>query len=117
MDVTIKLNSVSKILAERGLNADGKTQRFLTTEVARLSNPYVPWKSGNLKDTQVEIKPTQIKYYAPYAQKQYYENAGMGKQGLHRGGMRGKLWIPRMMADRGDELIESVAKMAGGRAK
>lgn len=115
--VKVKINSTEDILKKRHLNTNGLAQRFFTNEVARLANPYVPFKNGALKDKQVEIRVDKIIYKAPYAKKQYNENAGFGKEGINRGGLRGKQWIPRMMNARGKEIVGSVAKFVGGKPK
>lgn len=117
MAVRIKLDGVNKILAKRGLDPQGKVQRFFTNEVARLSDPYVPFKTGALKNFQRTVLINQIQYNAPYAEKQYRNNKGLGKQGTSNGGLRGKYWDKRMWADRGKDITESVAKMAGGRGR
>lgn len=106
-----------KILRKRGLGSNGKAQKFLSSEIARKANPYVPFRSGNLKNIQVRVLSNCIIYYAPYAKKQYYDNTGNGKQGTNKGGLRGKLWIPRMWADHGQEIIKSVADFVGGKAR
>lgn len=117
MNVKIKLNPVNKILSKRNLSKNGKAQAYFTNEVARQANPYVPFKSGGLKDKQVIVKVNSIEYNAPYAKKQYYNNAGFGKEGTAIGRLRGKMWIPRMWNDRGKDIVKSVAKLVGGRAK
>ena len=117
MKVKINIDPIGKILKKRKLNKNGVAQLFLTTEVARHANPYVPYKDCGLKDKQVRILPNQIQYNAPYAKSQYYGNTGFGKQGTSRGGLRGKQWIPRMMSARRTEIVKSVADFVGGKAK
>ncbi len=117
MGVMVKIESVEKILRKRGLEPNGRAQQFFTNEVARKANPYIPFKDGGLKDKQVRIEPDCIIYYAPYARKQYYENKGNGKQGTSKGGLRGKLWLQRMWADHGNEIVKSVASFVGGKVK
>ena len=117
LNITFKMDGIEKILAKRNLEERGKAQGFLTNEVARMANPYVPFKTGALKDTQVEISNGKIEYKAPYARKQYYNNSGNGKQGTNKGGMRGKQWIERMWVDKGPEIVKSVASFVGGKAK
>ena len=51
----------------------------------------------------------------PYARKQYYSNAGYGKEGNSKGGLRGKLWVKRCWADNGKNICKSVAQFVGGR--
>ncbi len=115
MNIIFKMNSINNIINKRGLEPNGKVQTFLTNEIARVSNPYVPWLNGGLKDKQVLITPSQIKYYAPYATKQYYENVGMGKQGTAKGGLRGKRWTERAWADHGKEIVVGAIRIDGGK--
>ena len=116
MKVKINIDPTQKILLKRNLNKNGKAQRFFTNEVKRLSDPYTPLDTGQLK-TNVDIQSNKIIYKLPYAKRQYYENKGLGKDGISRGGLRGKQWVSRMWADRGKEIVNSVAKFAGGKAK
>ena len=53
----------------------------------------------------------------PYARRQYFENAGYGKEGNSKGGLRGKLWVKRCWADNGKNICKSVAQFVGGRAE
>lgn len=105
--LTINIDPSQKILLKRNLGKNSKSQKFFTSEVARLSNPYVPFDTGTLKDTTVKLEVDKIIYKAPYAKKQYNENKGKG--------LRGKQWIPRMWADRGGEIVSSIAKLVGGK--
>ena len=40
----------------------------------------------------------------------------MGRQGLNRGGKRGRMWVPRMWVNEGDSIVNEVAKTIGGKA-
>lgn len=106
--VRVQLDPADKILLKRSLDKNGKAQRFFTSEVRRVSDAYVPFRNGDLKDTFVE-QTDKITYIQPYARRQYYENKGNG--------LRGKEWDKRMMATRGPEIVRAVAKFAGGKAK
>lgn len=114
--VKIQLDNADKILLKRSLNRNGKAQQFFTSEVKRLSDPYVPFRTGSLKNTARAFL-NRIEYIQPYAKSNYYGNKGYGTQGMQKGGLRGKYWDKRMMADRGKELVRGVAKFAGGSAK
>lgn len=105
--VKINLDPTEKILLKRNLDKNGTAQRFFTSEVRRLSDPYIPFDNGPLKNTAVE-DIDKITYVQVYARKQYYENKGRG--------LRGPFWDKRMWADRGKEITESVAKFCGGRS-
>lgn len=106
--VKINMDSSDKILLKRGLNKGGEIQKFFTHEIRRLSDSYVPFRSGPLKNTAIE-KTDRIEYIAPYARKQWFENKGKD--------LRGKQWCLRMWADRGPEIVRSVAKKAGVKVK
>lgn len=105
MKVTLKMDAAEKILLKRSLGKNGKAQHFLTHEIKRLSGPYVPRLNGPLEDEAIETT-NQIIYAKPYARRQWYENKGNG--------LRGKQWCLRMWANRGKEIVRSVAKFVGG---
>lgn len=106
--IRLEMDSTDKILLKRSLNENGRGQRFFTHEVRRLSDPYVPRRTGVLKNTASETE-TRIIYNTPYARRQYYEHKGEGMRGSH--------WTERMWADRGKEIVRSVAAFCGGKAK
>lgn len=117
LNINCKIDGMDKILSRRNLEDRGKAQEFFTNEVARMANPYVPFKSGALKDSQVTISNGKIEYKAPYARRQYYSNSGNGKQGTNKGGIRGSRWIERMWSDKGNGIVKSVAVFVGGKSK
>lgn len=115
--VRINIDPTDKILLKRKLNRNGKAQKFFTSEVRRVADPYVPYRQGGLKNIQVQVYDDKIHYKAPYAKKQYYENKGYGNQGTSRGGLRGKQWVPRMWSDKGRDVVKSVANYVGGKRR
>lgn len=121
-NIKLQIDSADKILLKRSLNKNGKGQKFFTHEVRRLSDPYVPFLNGPLKNTAQELT-NRIEYVQPYARRQYYENQGTGRQGTVKRSehnykcLRGKRWTERCWADRGKEIVQSVAKYCGGKAK
>ena len=106
--IRLQIDPVDRILLKRSLNKKGAGQRFFTHEVRRLSDPYVPFLTGVLKNTATE-EVNRITYNTPYARRQYYENPGTGLRGPH--------WTERMWADRGKEIVEAVAEYCGGKSK
>lgn len=63
-----------------------RKQKYIDSEVLRLSDPYVPKLSGNLIKSGIEgtvIGSGVVEYTAPYAKDQYYSNAGRGIDGLN----------------------------------
>ena len=112
--VRIIMDSTQKILLARYLNKDGRAQVKFTKECAKFMNAYMPYTTGRLKDMMVTINPTNVTYNAPYAKRQYYTNAGNGRQGSSAGGIRGKQWAPRMWSAKGDEIVSTIASFVGG---
>lgn len=95
-----------------------QAQKIIDSEVVRLSDPYVPFRHGDLKKSGISgtvLGSGVIKYTAPYARAQYYNNAGHGEEGVDAldgaKGLRGKLWFERMKADHKDEILEKVSKI------
>lgn len=106
--IRLQIDPVDRILLKRSLNKNGAGQQFFTHEVRRLSDPYVPFLTGVLKNTATE-EVNRITYNTPYARRQYYENPGTGLRGPH--------WTERMWADRGKEIVKAVAEYCGGKSK
>ena len=105
--IRLEMDPADRILLKRKLNKNGEGQRFFTHQVRTLSDPYVPFLNGPLKNTAQELVD-RIEYIQPYARRQYYENNGTG--------LRGKKWDKRMWADRGKEIVDATAKYCGGRS-
>lgn len=106
--VKTQMDSAKQILLKRSLNKGGTIQQFFTHEVRQKADPYVPKLSGTLKNTAQE-KVSKIWYIQPYSKKQWFKNKGKG--------LRGRQWVNRMWADRGDEIVRAVAKEAGVKTK
>lgn len=117
---SLKIYSIQKSIAKRGLETGGRVQKYIDSEVLRLSDPYIPMLTGALKSSgtrQTRIGSGEVKYKTPYARKQYYTNAGRGIEGTSNGGNRGKYWFERMKNDHLDEILDGAAKVAGGKGK
>ena len=111
-----KIKSTEQLLRERGLNKGGKVQKFIDSEVIRCMDPFTPFRSGTLKKSATlgtVIGSGLIKYTAPYARKNYYENAGRGTEGIQKGGRRGRKWFERMKPICLSSILSGAAKIAG----
>ena len=64
-------------MLKRKLNKNGAGRNFLLREVRRLSDPYVPKRTGVMKNTAIE-QTNKITYPQPYSRRQYYEHKGNG---------------------------------------
>lgn len=77
MKITVKMKPANTIIKRLGLQKDGKATKYLRDEVERLSDPYVPMRSGTLKNTKTHPSNHEIKYVMPYAHYMY-----MGKKAV-----------------------------------
>lgn len=105
-----------------GLNKGGKVTKFLRDTVDRLSDPYIPFSSGLLKNNKRYTNDYSIKYVSPYAHYHYKGKKAVGAsrpKGIKRiisnedmkyqgAPKRGPEWDKRMMNDRGKEVCEEV---------
>lgn len=90
-----------------------QAQSFVDKQVLRLSDPYIPFQTGMLKQSGTlgtEIGSGEVSWIAPYAQKQYYDTADYRDYDPQRGGH----WFERMKADHGPAIIAGAKRRAGG---
>lgn len=117
MKVKVNFNA-KQIMASRGLGATFKVQKYLASEVKRLSDKYVPMQQGMLKNNaQIASNGSFIVYNQPYAHYQYYGKVMAGRAPKDYTGadltyngapMRGPRWTERMLADKRNDLEKSV---------
>ena len=133
-----------KILKARGMGGDPKASIYLAQRFKLYCDPYVPMQNGTLKDTAQVVRSgsgVSVQYVQPYAHYQYAgrtmgpnvfmgENIGWrsmapkggkyytgGNLTYSGGGLRGKEWDKRMMADRKGDLVRDLAAYVGGKPK
>lgn len=123
------LDPIPEILARRNLEPYGEVQKYIDSEVLRLSSPYVPHLSGALEKSgnlHTDIGSGEVVWNTPYARYQYYGYVMVGNPPkqvtniplkYHGGGLRGKLWFERMKADHKSDIIKGAAEIAGGTTK
>lgn len=73
--VTVRINSPSKIIKNKGLNASGDAQKFHTANVLRRIKRYMPFVSGmtyKITMTQTNISKPVIVTDTPYAKYLFY---------------------------------------------
>lgn len=115
------IKPTDQLLKERGLKKGGKVQKFVDSECVRLMNPYIPFQGGDLANKSFKpgtvIGSGLIVQNISYARKNYYENAGRGKEGTAHGGLRGRKWFERMKPVHLTDILNGAAKIAGARPK
>lgn len=112
VNTSFKIKPTPRIIQELGLQNGGKIQRVIDTEVVRLCDKYTPWRDGDLKKALGTVFGSgKVKYNVPYAKVNYYFNQGKGKGGTAYGGFRGRLWLERMKAAKGETLAKSIKRL------
>jgi hypothetical protein len=89
-------------------------QRFVDSEVLRLSEPFIPFLTGTLIKTGIlgtDVGSGLVQWIAPYSKRQYYKGRAPGTSSF--GPLRGRLWFERMKEVNGNQIIEGARKLAG----
>ena len=77
-----RLYSLQQSIASRGLEVQGRVQKFLDNEVLRTTESYVPMDTGALKQSGINgtvVGSGKVVYNSPYARYQYYGKLMVGK--------------------------------------
>ena len=97
-------------------------QKFVDSEVLRLSDKYIPFKTGFLKKSGIlgtDIGSGTVEWIAPYARYLYYGKVMVGKAPkkvtdidlVYIGGpQRGSFWFERMKIDHKQEIINGAKR-------
>ena len=82
MKAKLKMNPVSQIIRDHGLNKSGDVQKFHTQNVLRRIQKYMPYRTGatiKLTIAQTDINKPEIVTDTPYAKYLFYGYAMEGK--------------------------------------
>ena len=133
----VDIKPVAEILKRHGLQNEGAVTLFLRNEVDRYSDPYIPFKAGDLKNNKSYPNNHSIKYISPYARihyhgkvmidpkykvggfynaekKRWYSRTSVKKIlsnrnfKYHGAPKRGAFWDKRMWNDRGKEICNNL---------
>ncbi len=97
--------NIKGMLDDVGLAPGGRVQTMLNNEILRISDPFVPFDTGNLKNKgAIEPSNTAISYDTPYARRMWYGD-NFNFQGAP---IRGSRWVERAWAIDGNEVISNI---------
>lgn len=143
-EIHVDLGNAAKIIENHGLQPGGPVQKFFTSELMRLSDPYVPFRSGPLKNSaHITQEGDAIIYNTPYARYHWYGKLMVdpitGKGAFYDplsgrfwsrpntpkvlttrdlqytgGPLRGPRWVERCWVDNKDAIIKSTQDYIGG---
>lgn len=110
-DYEVKFN-LKDTFERLGLEEQGRVQQYVTDEVLRLSDPYVPFDIANLYPNpgrlrnSGRVEGTDVVWSTPYARKLYYHP----EYNFQGAPMRGGNWVDRMLQNGGLKQIEDGAR-------
>ena len=88
-------------------------QRFVDSEILRLSEPFIPLRTGMLIKSGIlgtDIGSGTVSWIAVYSKAQYYSPR---KPGSQTGPLRGPEWFERMKAVHKGTIIAGARRLAG----
>jgi hypothetical protein len=89
-------------------------QKFVDSEVLRLSEPFTPLLTGTLIKSGIlgtDVGSGLVQWITPYARRQYYKGRSPGTSDF--GPLRGRFWFERMKEVHGQQIIKGARKLAG----
>lgn len=121
MQAYLEMNSVNRILKDKGLDVSGDTQRFHTQNVLRRIIKYMPYRTGatiKLTIAQTNIAKPEIVTDTPYAKMLYYGKVMVdpktGAAGfLTANGWRSRRGVPKLQSSRDIEYTKTKNPKAG----
>lgn len=98
------------ILRNHGMEAGGRVQKYIDSEVLRLSEPLVPKDTGMLITsgiTSTQLGSGKVTYNTPYARRWYYMPAN-----FNEAPNRGNYWFERMKAQYKQSILAGALREA-----
>ena len=114
MSTKVDLKPINTIIADLGVEPNGRVQKFFTNACYRYMDKYVPMDTGNLR-TVVTIGPNYVEYEMPYAHYQYVGQREDGSHKIKRHTTTGTTtyWDIRMWNVEKDNIVDEVQAFMG----
>lgn len=109
----VKMKPTSTIIANLGLEPNGRVQKFFTNTCYKHMDKYVPMENGDLR-TNVSINTDSIVYESPYAHAQYVGYT-KGKVENYTTPGTGPYWDKRMVSAEMQQVVKEVQNYIGGK--
>lgn len=98
--------SLSSSAVNRRKQQFRNAQEYVDHEVLRLSEPFVPMRTGKLRQSGwygTKLGSGVVRYTAPYAKPRYYK-------GRARNGKQGKFWFSRMKSGNKEKILNGTRR-------
>lgn len=105
------------VLSNHGLDSGGRVQRYIDSEVLRLSEQFVPKDTGALIASGIantKIGSGEVKYNTVYARRWYYRNMTDSGEPVHfnEAPQRGSYWFERMKQQYAKQILAGATREA-----
>lgn len=113
--MAVKIKPVGVIIANFGLEPNGRVQKFFQMTCYKHMDKYVPKDIGNLRENVDLSDPTRIIYQSPYAEAQYYGviNGKTISADHYTTAGTGPYWDRKMWSNEKDIVIKEVQDYIG----
>ena len=101
---------LQKILRRRGLEDNGRVQKYIDSKVLEYSMPFIPKDSNTLIDSgknNTQIGSGNVKYRTPYSRRWYYRKAN-----FNEAPQRGNYWFERMKQQYKHKILDGAIQEA-----
>lgn len=106
----------NRVLGSRGLDDNGRVQKFIDSECLRLCENKIPKDTSALIQSGIintQIGSGQVKWRTPYARRLYYHP----EYNFNQSPERGAYWFDRMKTQYKKQILKGAARLAGGDAE
>ena len=109
--------NMDTVLKHHGLESGGRVQRYIDSEVLRLSEQFVPKDTGELISSGIrstQLGSGEVKYNTPYARRWYYRNTTNSGTPVHfnEAPQRGSYWFERMKQQYQRQILDGATREA-----
>jgi len=109
--------NMDTVLKNHGLESGGRVQRYIDSEVLRLSEQFVPKDMGELISSGIrntKIGSGKVVYNTVYARRWYYRNTTDDGTPVHfnEAPQRGSYWFERMKQQYRQQILEGATREA-----
>lgn len=109
--------NMETVLKNHGLNTGGAVQKYIDSEVLRLSEQFVPKDSGELISSGIrntKLGSGEVVYSTPYARRWYYRNTTNNGEPVkfNEAPRRGSYWFERMKQQYKNQILAGAQREA-----
>jgi hypothetical protein len=107
--------NMDTVLKNHGIETGGRVQKYIDSEVLRLSEQFVPKDTGELISSGIrntKLGSGEVVYNTVYARRWYYRNTTDGGEPVHfnEAPQRGSYWFERMKQQYRQNILDGATR-------